>query len=162
MWRVSCGTYGKVHSLRTPRSRFLGGARVHCVLMGSRALGLWLPCPDSQQTRGAVWSCTFLNRVWLLQSTWHLRDPVSMLCALSPYRFPVNTPLSGLSSWLSSKECSCEPEDAGDATGLISGSGRSPEGGNDNPLQYPCLENPMDRGAWPRLQSLGSQRVGHD
>ena len=32
--------------------------------------------------------------------------------------------------------------------GLISGSGRSPGGGNGNPLQYPCLENPVDRGAW--------------
>ena len=32
--------------------------------------------------------------------------------------------------------------------GLIPGSGRSPKVGNGNPLQYPCLENPMDRGAW--------------
>ena len=32
--------------------------------------------------------------------------------------------------------------------GLIPGSGRSPEGGTGNPLQYSCLENPMDRGAW--------------
>ena len=30
---------------------------------------------------------------------------------------------------------------------LIPGSGRSPGGGNGNPLQYSCLENPMDRGA---------------
>ena len=30
----------------------------------------------------------------------------------------------------------------------ISGSGRYPREGNGNPLQYPCLENPMDRGAW--------------
>ena len=30
----------------------------------------------------------------------------------------------------------------------IPGSGRSPGGGNGNPLQHPCLENPMDRGAW--------------
>ena len=30
----------------------------------------------------------------------------------------------------------------------IPGSGRSPGGGNGNPLQYPCLENSMDRGAW--------------
>ena len=36
---------------------------------------------------------------------------------------------------------------AGDA-GLISGSGRSPEKGNGNLLQYSCLGNPMDRGAW--------------
>ena len=32
--------------------------------------------------------------------------------------------------------------------GLISGLGRSSGGGNGNPLQYSCLENPMDRGAW--------------
>ena len=32
--------------------------------------------------------------------------------------------------------------------GLTSGSGRSPGGGHDNPLQYSCLVNPMDRGAW--------------
>ena len=37
--------------------------------------------------------------------------------------------------------------DAGDP-GSISGSGRSPEEGNGNPLQYSCLGNPMDRGAW--------------
>ena len=37
--------------------------------------------------------------------------------------------------------------DTGDA-GLIPRSGRSPGGGNSNPLQYSCLENPMDRGAW--------------
>ena len=32
--------------------------------------------------------------------------------------------------------------------GSISGLGRSPGGGSDNPLQYSCLENSMDRGAW--------------
>ena len=32
--------------------------------------------------------------------------------------------------------------------GSIPSSGRSPGGGHGNPLQYPCLENPMDRGAW--------------
>ena len=32
--------------------------------------------------------------------------------------------------------------------GSIPGSGRSPGGGHDNPLQYSCLDNPMDRGAW--------------
>ena len=42
------------------------------------------------------------------------------------------------------------PANAGDLrdVGLIPGSGRSPGVGNGNPLQYPCLENPMDRGAW--------------
>ena len=38
---------------------------------------------------------------------------------------------------------------------------RSPGGGNDNPLQYSCLKNAMDRGAGG-LQSMGSQRVRHN
>ena len=32
--------------------------------------------------------------------------------------------------------------------GLVPGSGRSPEGEHGDPLQYSCLENPVDRGAW--------------
>ena len=42
------------------------------------------------------------------------------------------------------------PTDAGDVrhSGSIPVSGRSPGGGHGNPLQYPCLENPMNRGAW--------------
>ena len=42
------------------------------------------------------------------------------------------------------------PSNAGDVRdmGSIPGLGRSPGGGNGNPLQYSCLENPMDRGAW--------------
>ena len=39
------------------------------------------------------------------------------------------------------------PDGAGDM-GLIPGLGRYPGGGNSNPLQYSCLGNPMDRGAW--------------
>ena len=42
------------------------------------------------------------------------------------------------------------PANAGDRrdSGSILGLGRSPEGGHGNPLQYFCLENPMDRQAW--------------
>ena len=42
------------------------------------------------------------------------------------------------------------PANAGDTrdVGSVSKLGRSPGGGHDNPLQYSCLENPMDRGAW--------------
>ena len=45
------------------------------------------------------------------------------------------------------KESTC---DAGDTEhmGSIPGSGRSPGEGNGNPFQYPCLKNPMDKGAW--------------
>ena len=45
--------------------------------------------------------------------------------------------------------------------GSIPGWKRSPGEGNGNPLQYSCLENPMDRGAC-RRQSMGSQRVGYN
>ena len=52
------------------------------------------------------------------------------------------------------KESACN---AGDPVPWL---GRSPGEGNGNTLQYSCLENPTDR-TW-RLQSAGSQRVGHD
>ena len=44
--------------------------------------------------------------------------------------------------------------------GPISGLGRSPGGGNGNPLQYSCLENFMDRGAWQA--TVNGNTVGHD
>ena len=66
-------------------------------------------------------------------------------------RFPIDIwlhhLLRGLPWWGSGKESACNAEDTGDV-GWIPGSGRSPGGGNGNPLQYPCQENPMDRGAW--------------
>ena len=45
------------------------------------------------------------------------------------------------------KNLPASAKDTGDM-GLIPGSGRSPRGGNGNPLWYSCLENPMDRGPW--------------
>ena len=45
--------------------------------------------------------------------------------------------------------------------GLIPRSGRSPREGNGNPLQYSCLENPMDGGTWWATVH-GSHRVGHN
>ena len=53
------------------------------------------------------------------------------------------------------------PANAGD-TGLIPGSGRSPGEGNGNALQYSCLGNPKDRGAWWAIESMGSKKIGHD
>ena len=80
-----------------------------------------------------------------------------------------------------SKESACNAGDLGSIPGL----GRPPRERNGNPLQYSCLENPMDRGAWRAtvhrvakdldttehahtfihllaLSTAGSQRVGHD
>ena len=45
------------------------------------------------------------------------------------------------------KESACNVGDLGSMTSL----GRSPGGGHGNPLQYSCLENSMDRGAWPAI-----------
>jgi len=52
------------------------------------------------------------------------------------------------------------PANAGDM-GSIPGLGRSPGGGHDNPLQYSCLENPMDTGVW-QATSIGLHRVRHN
>jgi len=73
---------------------------------------------------------------------------------LSPYK-SATVYFIGLPSCLSCKEL---PANAGDARylGLISGSGRYPRKGNCNPLQYSCLENPLDREAGG-LQSMASQ-----
>ena len=60
----------------------------------------------------------------------------------------------GLPGGSDGKESACNVGDPGS----IPGSGRSPGEGNSNPLQYSCLENPMDRGA----QAVGLQRTGHD
>ena len=49
------------------------------------------------------------------------------------------------------KESACQAKDLG----LISGSGRSLGEGNGNPLQYSCLENSMDRGAWKGFSAWG-------
>ena len=51
----------------------------------------------------------------------------------------------GPPQWLTGKESACNAGDIADV-GSIPGSGRSPGGGNGNPLQYSCLKNPMDRG----------------
>ena len=53
----------------------------------------------------------------------------------------------GFPGGASGKEPTCHAGDVREV-GLILGSGRSPGGGHGIPLQYSCLENPMDRGAW--------------
>ena len=55
------------------------------------------------------------------------------------------------------------PANAGDIRdmGLTARSGRSPGVGNDNPLHYSCLENPMDGGAWS-VMTIEWRRVRHD
>ena len=66
------------------------------------------------------------------------------------FLLPIIDNVVGLPWWLREENCN-----AGDL-GLILGLGRSPGGGNGNPLQYSCLGNPIDR------EALGSQRVRYD
>ena len=63
----------------------------------------------------------------------------------------------GLSAGSDSKESACI---AGDLCS-ISGLKRSPGGGHGNPLQYSCLENSMDRGAWQATVHRVA-KIGHD
>ena len=72
------------------------------------------------------------------------------MCKISPPgdlpnpRIKPESPALGFPGGSDGKESACN---AGDP-GSIPGSGRSLGEGNGNPLQYSCLENPMDRGAW--------------
>ena len=67
-----------------------------------------------------------------------------MICEFSLLNYILLRPI-----WTSlmAQTVKCLPTDAGDL-GSIPGLGRSPGEGNGNPLQYSCLENPMDGGAW--------------
>ena len=58
------------------------------------------------------------------------------------------------------KNLTAKAGDAGDAgdAGSVPGSGRSPGGGNGNPLQYSGLNNPMDRGAWQAIDNRVTKR----
>ena len=64
--------------------------------------------------------------------------------------------LDGFPQWLSGKESACNAGDLGSIPGL----GSSLEEGNGNLLQYSCLENPMDRGAWQaRVHGVAKSRT---
>ncbi|XDC65204.1 hypothetical protein R6Z07M_016386 [Ovis aries] len=102
--------------------------------------GFELPVGDSEAT---VCSVLFLLRQ--LESP--LCDPPNTCPLLRP-------PWPLTAQWLSSKEPTCNAGAAGDS-GSIPGSGRSSGGGNGDPLQDSCLENPMDRGAqWATVHGV--------
>ena len=64
-----------------------------------------------------------------------------------PVEFSVTECLVELKFGSEGKESACNAGDLGSILGL----GRSPGDGSSNPLQYSCLENPMDRGAWQTM-----------
>ena len=87
-------------------------------------------CQENPRDGGAWWAAIYeveQNQTWL-----------KWLCSSSV--------LMGFPGGSVGKESAYNAEDTGD-TGSIPGLGGSPGGGHGNPLQYSCLENPMDRGA---------------
>ena len=80
---------------------------------------------------------------------------------LKMYRSSDNTFIYILPGGPSGKEPTCQCRRLRRHSTSIPGSGRSPGGGNGNPLQYSCLENPMNRGAWWATVHSSCWRVRH-
>ena len=75
-------------------------------------------------------------------------------CFMCTYLILISTLCGGLPWWLRGKESTHNAGDTKDS-GLIPGSWRFPGGGHGNPLQYSCLESPMDRGArWATVHGI--------
>ena len=94
---------------------------------------------------------------WGLVLTW---DQILRVVLIQDQTLGADIDQDGLLWLLSGKESICNAGALGDVDS-IPGSGRSPRGGKGNPLQYCCLGNPIDRGAW-RATVQGLQRVGHN
>ena len=87
-------------------------------------------------------------------------SPLSHQGSLEVKQFDLDYLLpKGLPWWLNGRESACNAGVTGDASSIPE-SGRSPGGGRGNPLQYSCLEDPMDRGAWQAtVHSTGKSRT---
>ena len=95
-------------------------------------------------TRFILTNCNPLREVYFL-----MREQSSGL--------DLTWPWTGFPAGSVGKDSACNAGDLGSIPGL----GRFPGEGNGNPLQYSCLENPMDRGAWQAIVHRVT-RVGHD
>ena len=107
-----------------------------------------------------LWAMFRWARALVLLVHWVFKG---FLCPLTTLRIWIIHTLRGFPGGTSGKEPTFKAGDTRDA-GSNPGSGRSPGGGHGNPVQYSCLENSMDRGAWWATVH-GSHmrvRVGHD
>ena len=114
-----------------------------------------LMAEETKTPRDEKLTQNFLIDKWRENKIWtQAICPHSGLLNTRKYSFPPTKSLSLSLNFLlyksgvSSKEPTCQCRLDIRDTGSIPGSGRSPEAGHSNPLQYSCLENPMDRGAW--------------
>ena len=132
----------------------------------SSSVNIWLGFSSGPSGGGSLWGWQCTEIILDLAGAWRGGWPFGNLSSLlfletqkqDGRRGPLGSPtmctgISLLTSFMNSTGSSVVknlPTSAGDTrdTGLIPASGRSPGGGNGNPLQYSCLGNPMDRGAW--------------
>ena len=99
-----------------------------------------LPWQSRYSALSLLLTTMYLCLAWCLAGSAVMDEWLISILQMSKLRFC-------LPQWLSGKESAYNAGEAVDS-GLIPGSGRSPGGGNGNPLQYSCLGNSMDRGAW--------------
>ena len=129
------------------------------VLCGAEFLWLWLKPPQR----------VLLDKAFVLQQIQMLVKSNSFQIMNWKCRYTGGAPLGVSASYihwasqvvLAVKNLPASPGDVRDA-GSILGSGRSPGGGHGNPLQYSCLENPVDRGAWRATVYRVSKSRTHD
>ena len=110
--------------------------------------------PRRHHTWGPIWAALLLSFLWAIGNIQRMSTSFKMSILHTGDKHLVSEEFPW---WLSSKESACKAE----VSGSIPGLGRSPGGGHGNPLQYSCLENPMNRGAW-QATLHGVTRVGHD
>ena len=126
-----------------PMEKFYGNqvwsSQGHCVAKKKkkeREIDRDISCRINTHTQ--QWSSWNEQKLFSMKSAF-TTQPSSLFCI-----YFVNAEIMGFLGGSDSKESSCNAEDLDS----IPKSGRSPEEGNGNPLQYSCLGNPMDRGAW--------------
>ena len=108
---------------------------------------VWQPCEEPQEPRNRQY-------ILLLKVSGHIIFHLSYelcwnFCSVSEFGY-LHINILHLWAFQMVKNPSAKVGDTRDS-GLIPGFGRSPGGGNNNPLQYFCLENSMDRGAWQAI-----------
>ena len=129
-------------TMETVTDFILGGSKI--TAGEGNGTPLHYSCLENPMGRGAWWAAVH----GVSQSRTQLKRLSSSSCSRREKGFPHSSV---------GKSPACN---AGDL-GSIPDSGRSLGEGNGNPLQYSCLENPMDKGAWQAIV-YGIARVGHN
>ena len=113
---------------------------------------LFLSCIFIQESKRVVWTSSMANFKQICEYRKNLTSYEEKF-----EKYTVIDKILGFTCSSVGEESACS---AGDL-GLIPGLGRFPGEGSGRPLQYSCLENPMDRGAW-QATVCEVARVGHD